>query len=217
MSLLGTLLPGILGVLNPANIIKGVINVGSGILENISKGKPLDITGNLARGLKTAIGEEQSALGSVGGSNQLEPSVAEKMSGAQNAANVTNIPRMNAMAEQLRRATEMNAANHRGVWSEDRTRSMQVGKYPATELTPLERAVESAPAGMPDRRVSYSHTDMRRVPARDLLNSRDQYGYKSTPVVMQGVRGTSVKMPKYTTKKKKKAPKKVVKKRKPVG
>lgn len=202
MSLLGSLLPGILGAINPANLLKGVVNVGTGILENISKGKPVDISGNLARGLKTAIGEEQSALGSIGGNQLLEPGVDQKLNGSMNAANRFNVPRMNMVADQLKKSISSNAANHRGIWSEDRTKTMTVGKYPANEMIPIGQSVESAPAGMPDRRISIVHSDMKKVQPRDLLNSRDQYGYKSTPVQMQGV-SNNVRVAKFRPKRRK--------------
>lgn len=189
MSLLGSLLPGFLGSINPANIIKGIINTGTGILENISKGAPVDISGNLARGLKTAIGADQSAIGSIGGQAQMEPSASEKLNGIQNAANLVNTERMNRISGDLHNSIARNAANLRGIYSEDRTRyGGHTGGAPVNEVVPLEQAVESAPGGMPDRRIAIVHTDRRRVPAADLLNARDQYGYKSIPVAMTGVR-----------------------------
>lgn len=191
MSLLGSILPGILGSLNPANIIRGVINTGTGILDNISKGRPLDISGNLSRGLKSLMAspdDEQSALGSIGGQNTMEPTYQEKMLGARNAANMSAIARMNAINRDLRPSAERNAANYRGVYSEDRTRTSDLGNSPVNEMIDIGDAVESAPGGMPDRRIAIVHSGRRAAPKTNVLNSRDQFGYKSIPVVMTGVR-----------------------------
>jgi hypothetical protein len=187
MSLLGSLLPGILGALNPGNIIKGIVNTATGVLDNLSKGQPLDLAGNFSRGLKTAVGDATSAIGSIGGDHELEPSTAAKLRGNQNAANVYNLERTNRVMHDLTPARERNAANVRGgVWSEDRTRYADVGNAPAHDMYALGRSVESAPAGMPDRRMELIHPGMRRVPGVDLMSARDQYGYKSIPVAMTG-------------------------------
>lgn len=209
MSLLGSLLPGILGSLNPANIVRGVINAGTGILENMSKGSPLDISGNLAKGLKTVLGDEQSAIGSIGGQNLREPTVGEKLIGAQNAANTMGMRRINDFSQQTMGAAGRNAANHKGVYSEDRTRNGRLGGAPVNEVIPMEQSIESAPAGLPDRRVAMTHTDRKKIPAVNLLNARDQYGYKSIPVEMTGVRKGAAEpkelvIPKFKAEKKKK-------------
>jgi hypothetical protein len=196
MSLLGGLLPGLLSAINPANILRGVVNTATGILSNISKGQPVDISGNLARGLKTVIGEDQSALGSIGGSNIMEPQLSAKLDGIQNAANRYNIPRMHEMAKMLKKSISSNAANHLGVWSEDRTKSSNLGSHPVNELVALKDSIESAPGGMPDRRITLGHTGMKQIPMHDLLGGRDQYGYKSPPVVMQGISSHESKEPK---------------------
>jgi hypothetical protein len=160
--------------------------MGTGILDNISKGAPVDFSGNLSRGLKTAFGQEIPALGSIGGNNLLEPSVNNKVSGNMNAANLS-LSRMTDIAEKLKKSINNNAANHKGVWSEDRTKSMKVGNHPANEMIKESNAFESAPAGMPDRRMSIVHAGRLPVKKSNLINDRDQYGYKSIPVVMQGV------------------------------
>lgn len=207
MAALGSLLPGILGAINPANILKGIVNTGAGILENISKGNPVDISGNLARGLKVAFGNEQSALGSIGGSNMLEPDLESKLKGHQNAANVMHITRMERINNDLRKAIERNAANHQSVYSEDRTKSQKVGSSPVSEMIPIGKSIESAPAGMPDRRIAIVHgrgvNGMKKIPKKELLNERDEFGYRRTPVQMQGVR-----LPKFEVTKKKKKGKK---------
>lgn len=193
MANLGGLLTGILGSINPANIVKGIVNTATGVLDNISKGAPLDISGNLARGLKTAMGESTSAIGSIGGEHKLEPSVQEKLEGTKNASNIFNVDRMNRIMGDLTRSRQLNAANLRGgVWSEDRTRTGQLGTAPAKDMGESEYALETAPGGMPDRRITLVHSGMRKAPAVDLLNARDQYGYKSIPVVMQGYSDTSI-------------------------
>lgn len=211
MALLGSLLPGILSTVNPTNLVKGVLNTGSGILENISKGKISNIGENLSKGLKSILASpaDISALGSIGGQNNAEPTIQEKILGSRNAANISSIERINKIARDLRPSMERNAANHHGVYSEDRTRTGVTGGAPVNELISTSESVESAPAGMPDRRIALVHTNRKKVPAMDLLNARDQYGYKSIPVEMTGVRSKSkieeapVRVPKFRVAKQK--------------
>lgn len=193
MSLLGTLLPGILGAINPANILKGIVGTATGVLENVSQGKPVDVSGNLARGLKVAIGEPQSSLGSIGGNNLMEPNLQQQLSGEKNAANVFNIKRTNDITRNLQKSIKSNVANHTGVYNEDRTRSQQYASlYPTSGMISVGKSVESAPAGLPINRIAIGHADgllrKQRVPKTDLLNVRDENGYKTIPIKVSGVR-----------------------------
>lgn len=198
MTLLGGLLPGLLSSINPANILRGAVNVGTGILDNISKGAPIDFSGNLSRGLKTAFGDTLPALGSIGGNNTIEPTIGDKMMGTRSASNMMGMTRMNDMNRDLNKSISKNAANLRGVYSEDRTRTMTARKHPVNEMVSIGNSVESAPAGMPDRRIAIAHstpsasTGGERVPKAKLLNARDQFGYKSVPVEMTGVKNDLV-------------------------
>jgi hypothetical protein len=192
MSLLGSLLPSILSVIRPDNIVRGIVNTASGVLGNLISGKPEEIGGSISRGLRTLTGlnDPQSVIGSIGGQNGLEPSVNAKLSGEQNAANVMNIKRMDDMQEALSRSAANNVANNRGVYSEDTTRSQLAGPpsknlqpfLPKSENGEISRTTETAPGGFPGGRQSYVHIPSIPQNISGLKGPRDAHGYRPSDV-----------------------------------
>ena len=176
MSLLGSILPGLLNSLNPANLIRGAVNTAVGVLENISKGNPVDISGNLSRGLKTAFAQDQNAIGSIGGQNIIEPSSGDKLAGRDNAANIESARRMSAISGELQPSINRNAANLRGVYSENRTRGGLANPVMEKVAVP---SMETSPAGLPDKRIKIVNAPANKFRKTDLLNARDSYGYKT--------------------------------------
>lgn len=81
-------LSGILNAINPANIVKGLVATGTGLLDNISKGRPIDISGNLSKGIKEAFSPE---IDSTNAANVLAGSRSGKTVTDEDDKNVANI------------------------------------------------------------------------------------------------------------------------------
>jgi hypothetical protein len=180
-------------MINPENVVKGVSNVVTGVLDNISSGKPLDISGNLSRGIKTVLstGEptpqnvDKSVLGSTGGGNLYEQ--ASKSELPNNQATSSRIRDFSDVNTSLNRGINNNVANLRPVVWNDRTRGMDERVTgPHFRLQSLARDLPSSPAGLPAREISSTGiNNISRIGANtDVMSgnpARDFYGYKPIP------------------------------------
>lgn len=179
-----SLLANLASFLNPANLIQGVGNVVTGILDNISSNKPIDLSGNLSRGIKTALNPpnvDKSIIGSTGGNNVYDNQ-------SRFAVNHT-FRNLNEINKQLSPGTNRNVANLRPVVWQDRTKSMKnVITGPHFNMQALTRQLPSAPAGLPSSEITLAKKNPSdfKVANTAVLSgnpTRDQYGYKKIPAL----------------------------------
>lgn len=185
---MASILPAIASFFNPANVIRGIGNTVTGVLDSISAGRGLDLATNLSKGIKTAIGSDnpsppnvgKSIIGSTGGNYAYEGNDNQ----ASNVAN-QRIAKLNTMI-----TPKYNATSLRPVYTDKYGRGGVYSSYPdgqVDKINDVSYKLPTAPAGMP----SFELTNVDVLPQRkgtgkdSELVLRDINGYKG---VQQGIK-----------------------------
>jgi hypothetical protein len=199
----GPILANLVGGILP-NIAKSAGTFVTGILDNISNNKPVDISGNLSKGIKTLVGDitqpgnsapanygKSESINSTGGSDLWEPQDILKKT--KNAANL-GLGRISRLNQSL--YNKNNVTNGLTIIPGDNTRmAMKRGRVetltplsqpmPMTgnqpQLLPGESIIPYGDGGLTGRRMGtgYQRKKVKGGNAVALRNNNGYQGYKA--------------------------------------
>lgn len=177
---MASFLPALASFFNPANIIRGLGTSVTGVLDNISKGQSVDISGNLSKGIKTALSSDdnqhdadkpappnygRSVIGSTGGNYAYEPQRSSYPDNQAANVNIQRVARLNTLIPP-----KNNATSYRPAYTDNYGRA---GVYKDRALSPVSfntevETVSSAPAGLPSFEKNIRMYNRDRIPSKDI-------------------------------------------------